>query len=129
MKMHPHLQLITLVLLSLSGAQLDSTPSTSGTVARSQKQDTEHEQPDPDFIYATSTFTARHALVNASRAWRAGIRTFVMTNDSKYVEEQKTASAAYYELYAHYVDDTESAGTMRGKMTGKTNRMVVVWMT
>ncbi|MEW5298829.1 MAG: hypothetical protein WDW36_001908 [Sanguina aurantia] len=80
----------------------------------------QHEAPDPHFIYATSSFTARHALVDASRAWRAGLRSFIMTNDSTYVEQHSTAGAAYHEHYAHFVDDSEEAGTMRGQMSGDT---------
>lgn len=104
-----------LILLSLSLFQQHSTAR--GAAASTP----EHEAPDPDFIYATSSFTARHALVDASRAWRAGIRTFVMTNDSKYVEQERSASEAYHEHYAHFVDDSEEDGTMRGRMSGEWN--------
>ncbi|MEW5308478.1 MAG: hypothetical protein WDW38_000436 [Sanguina aurantia] len=106
-----HIPMVAIAILQPSKLP----PASWGAHAQAEEQ---HEAPDPHFIYATSSFTARHALVDASRAWRAGLRSFIMTNDSTYVEQHSTAGAAYHEHYAHFVDDSEEAGTMRGQMSG-----------
>lgn len=111
-------QFIIVVLFSLRTVHLSSS-SSSKPEAISHEQGKERGPPDPDFVYATSTFTARHALVNASRLWRSGLRSFIMTNDSKYVQQQNIANNAHHERYSHYVDDAEQSGTMRGRMTGE----------
>lgn len=68
-----------------------------------------------DLVVVIPTSTHRQSLVNATRALRRGIRTFVATNDSNAANN----SSQYAEAYGYYSDDSRESNTWRGRQAGE----------
>ncbi|PNH06691.1 hypothetical protein TSOC_006910 [Tetrabaena socialis] len=91
---------LLLSLLAASLATSSSSDSRPGTAAQPELR-------DEDFVVAISSASSRLVLAQSTRAYRAGMRTLIMTSNASEVPSLNKVYGKYNEVYEHHPDETD----------------------